>query len=249
MMNLDDIFSNAHGGEAIQTLAKQFKLTTDQAQAAVDAVLPALSLGLQQQMQSAEAFTGLMSTIASGAQADAFDNPAVATSKAMINSGNEFLTQIFGATPGASKEAQAQIAQYAADMSGVGANVIQKMLPMIATMILGGLFKAAMKNGLGDLLGQIAGQAMGQKGKAGQNPMGDLLEGILGQMIGGGKKADAPAEGKKQKSAGAKKPPADPVVQGLDILKGMFETGQKAQKQQMQGLENIFDQILKSQKR
>lgn len=240
MMNLADILANAQGGEAIQSLARQFNLSNAQAEAAVGALLPAFSIGLQQQANSAESLVGLMSLLGTGAGASAFDDAAAAASKQTLNSGKEFMTQIFGGTQQASKDVQAQVVQQAAALSGVGATILRKMLPVIASIILGGLFKGATNNGLGGLIEQIVkggfGQTTPQPGQ-GENPMGDLLGGILGQVLGG------------LTGGQAKTQQADPIGSGIDILKGMFETGQQVQDEQMSGLQNIFDEILKAQKR
>ena len=144
---------------------------------------------------------------------------------------------------------QKQVSQQAAAMSGVSASILQQMMPMIATIILGGLFKGSVNNGLGGLLGQamqgglgnIFGQAMNPppQPKA-QNPVGDLFGSFLGPVLGGmfGQQKAAPPP-----------PPADPMSAGLDMLKGMFETGQKMQGQQMAGMQSIFDQMLKAQQK
>ncbi|HRJ69495.1 MAG TPA: DUF937 domain-containing protein [Beijerinckiaceae bacterium] len=242
MMNLADILANAHGGAAFQSLARQYGLSTEQAEAAVNAMLPAFSLGLQQQAQSADGLINLMSMLGSGTGEAAFEDPTAAASKQMLNSGKEFMTQIFGGTQQASKEVQAQVVQQAAALTGIGNTVLQKMLPMIASIILGGLFKGAMNNGLGGIIEQVLKGGLGQATapRQGQDPMGDLLGGILGQVLGGLTGGQARPQPQQQ---------ADPITSGIDILKGMFETGQTVQEAQMSGLQNIFDEILKAQKR
>ncbi len=46
MFNLSEIMQSAQGGQAIPNLAKQFGLTPEQTQAAINALLPAFSVGL-----------------------------------------------------------------------------------------------------------------------------------------------------------------------------------------------------------
>ncbi len=46
MFNLNDILQSAQGGEAINNIAQRFGLSQEQAQAAVQALIPALSAGL-----------------------------------------------------------------------------------------------------------------------------------------------------------------------------------------------------------
>src|SRR6516165_5573425 len=48
MPNLYEIFNNAHDGEGMTTLGREFGLTQTQTEAAVTALLPAISTGLKQ---------------------------------------------------------------------------------------------------------------------------------------------------------------------------------------------------------
>ncbi len=249
MMNLSEIFDQAHGGEAMQTMARQFGLSADQTQAAVNALLPAFSMGLQKQAESADSLSSIIGMFGTGQHAEAFEVPAKAADPDMLSAGTDFMNQIFGGPQEVGRQMQKQVSQQAAAMSGVSASILQQMMPMIATIILGGLFKGSVNNGLGGLLGQamqgglgnIFGQAMNPppQPKA-QNPMGDLFGSFLGPVLGGmfGQQKAAPPP-----------PPADPMSAGLDMLKGMFETGQKMQGQQMAGMQSIFDQMLKAQQK
>lgn len=251
MMNLNDIFANPQGQEALRALANQFGLSNEQTQAAVSALLPAFSIGLQNQAKSVEAFQSLIGSFAGGQHLAAFEYPTMAMNSGMAEAGNAFLTQIFGGTQQASAQIQDQVVRQAASISGIGASILAKMLPVIASMILGGLFKGAMNNGLGGLLEQLLRSTLGGGGgfgmpqprsreprqdspPASDNPLGDLLGSIFGNAQG----QSAP-QGQ----------PLDPMSAGIDILKGMFKTGQEVQNQQAQTMENIFDQILKSQKK
>ena len=225
-------------GEAIQSLARQFGLSADQAEAAMGALLPAFSAGLQQQAQSAEGLMNLFALMGTSS-GGALEQAAAASAPAM-DTGAELMTQIFGGTQAASEQVQAQVVQQAASLTGLGSSLLQKMLPMIATLVLSSLFKGATNNGLGGIIEQVLKGGLGQAGggQQGKNPMDDLLGGILGQVLGGGAGGQPPS-GQQ----------ADPMSTGIDILKGMFEQGQQVQKTQQAGLENIFDEILKGQKR
>jgi hypothetical protein len=52
MFNLLEIMQAAQGGNAYNNLAQQFGIGTEQAQKAVEALLPAMSMGLQQQARA-----------------------------------------------------------------------------------------------------------------------------------------------------------------------------------------------------
>lgn len=247
MMNLSDIFSNTQGQEAMRALSQQFGLSSEQTEAAVAALLPAFSIALQNQAQSVEAFQNLIGTFAGGQHLAAFEYPKLAMNSDMMGASNAFLQQIFGGAQQQSQQIQDQVVRQAAAVSGIGTAILAKMLPVIASMILGGLFKGAMNNGLGGLLEQLLRNTLGggmgggmgmprsdPQEPARDNPLGDLLGSIFGNAAG---------------QAGQQGQSADPMSAGIDILRDMFKTGQQMQNQQAQNLENIFDQILKSQKR
>ncbi len=55
-MNLFEMMQQAQGGQAMQNLSRQYGLSPKQTQAAIDALLPAFSMGLQRQTQDPYAF-------------------------------------------------------------------------------------------------------------------------------------------------------------------------------------------------
>ena len=87
-----------------------------------------------------------------------------------------------------SKDVSRAVAGHAAQKSGIGADVLKKMLPMVAMMAMGSLGKqtrgAGMFNqaGGGGLQGMIAQMAMQQLtgGSASKGGLGGLLGGLLG---------------------------------------------------------------------
>jgi hypothetical protein len=61
MASLYEILSNAHDGEAITALGREFGLTPTQVQAAVTALLPAISTGLKQSTGTPDGLGNLFS--------------------------------------------------------------------------------------------------------------------------------------------------------------------------------------------
>jgi hypothetical protein len=175
MFNLTDIMQAAQGGEATNNLAQRFGLTSTQAQAAVEALLPALSMGLQRTARNPYDLTTLAGLLGTGRHAETFDNSAVAFSAASVAHGNDVLNQIFG-----NKEVSRQVASQAAAVSGVGPDILKQMLPVIAAMLMGGLFKSATNQGLGGLLGQLGGLFQQSGGFAGGQQGGGLPGGMGG---------------------------------------------------------------------
>jgi len=126
--------------------------------------------------------------------------------------GNAILDHIFG-----SKEVSRGVAREAAGLSGVGSSVLKKMLPVIASMVIGALAKQ-----------MFGGRRSGGQADAGSGGLGD----ILGDILGGGSR-DQPSPGGLQDilrdvlggSAAGRQRPAEQGMPpgGLgDILKDIF---------------------------
>jgi hypothetical protein len=63
MPSLYEVLDNAHDGEGIAALSRQFGLTPTQTQAAVAALLPAISTGLKQSTATLDGLGNLFSLI------------------------------------------------------------------------------------------------------------------------------------------------------------------------------------------
>lgn len=234
MNNLFEMMMQAQGGNAMQNMARQFGLAPEQTQSAVEALLPAFQMGLQKQTESVQGFQELMRTMTGGGFAQLHDADGDGIPDEAAEQGKDVLGQLFGG-----KEVSRAVAAQASAMSGISDAIIKQMLPIVASMLMGGLFKGAMNQGLGGVLGQAMqgnfGNAMNEMMRAGQpqprNPMQDMM-GQMGQIFGGmmGQKPAPPQ-------------PQDPMSAGMDMLKGMFDAGQQVQKSQMDAFQSIFEQF------
>lgn len=253
MFSISDIIGNAQGGNMIANLAKQFGLSEDQVQSAVNALVPAVSTGLQQQASDPSALGNIVSTVASGgAPQQAFTDADAAASPQATQQGGNLLEQIFG---GGKTEA---VAQHAAQASGVSPDIIQQMMPILMSVIAGGLFHGMQNQGLGGVLGQLAGSLGGGSGGLG---------GMLGSILGGGQNAQQPSTQAQQQPSsgggiggmigsvlgglfGSKSAPQDSGAQGapggqlqsgLESLINMFQPGQHVPAEQQQKVDSILD--------
>lgn len=183
MFSLNDILQSAQGGQAMENLARQFGISPDQARAAVDALAPALSMGFQQKASQPGGLGDILAPMASGDHAAAYEDAAAAADPSVVDQGNDVLGQIFG-----SKGVSRDVASHAAAVSGVPSAILKQMLPVIAAMLMGGMFKSMNNQGLGGILGQLAGALTGQGQPPAQaptaNPGGGLGD-VLGQVFGG----------------------------------------------------------------
>lgn len=192
MMNLFEMMQAAQNGQAMQNIARQYGLSQQQTQAAVEALLPAFSMGLQRQTQDPYAFGNLAQMMTASPFAKMFDANGDGIPDNAKTMGNDVLSQLFG-----SKDVSNAVAAQAAATSGVGQAILKQMLPVIASMVMGGLFKSANSQGMSGMFGQIGemmrGQMPGQNpGQAAPQPSANPanpLEAILGGLFGSGQTA------------------------------------------------------------
>lgn len=224
MMNLFEMMQSAQNGQAMQNLARQYGLSQQQTQAALDALLPAFSMGLQRQTQNPYAFGNLAQMMTATPFGQMYDSDGDGIPDTARPLGTDVMSQLFG-----SKEVTNAIAAQAAATSGVGQAILKQMLPVIAAMVMGGLFKSVNNQGLGGILGQFAEMMRGQM--PGQQPAptpqanpANPFEAILGGLFGGQQQRPAgPAQGGGP-FGGAPMPgmPADMGNVFGQILGGMF---------------------------
>ncbi len=179
MANLYEILDSAQNGEAIATLGREFGLTPEQTQSAVTALLPAISAGLKQSTASVDGLGNLFALL--GQQKDLpalYDDPTLALSPGGLAAGNQALSLICG-----SPEVSRGVVDQAAKFSGVSANVLERLLPALAGILLSGLMRIGSSPSE-----PLAAQAFG----GGGGPLGDILGQVLGQVLKGPSSAPAP---------------------------------------------------------
>ena len=166
MMPLFDMLNNADNGKAMELMARQYGLTQQQVQLATEALLPAFSQGLKRNASDPYGVGGFIQAMASGNHARYFDNANQALGPDGMADGNGILGHLFG-----SKDLSRAVAAQAAQSTGIAQSILQQMLPALASMIMGGLFK------------QSTGQMPGQSGG---NVIGDIIEQMMRGGLGGG---------------------------------------------------------------
>jgi hypothetical protein len=134
MFNLYEILRHAQGGHALENLATQFGITTEEADTAVKAIVPTLSAGFLKQASEPHAFCSFIGALGEGQHLAAFTDPAAAQATATAQKGGDILSQILG-----SHNAREEIAVRASSATGISQDTLAKMLPVIASMIFGGL--------------------------------------------------------------------------------------------------------------
>ncbi len=192
----------------IDQLSQQFNISNDQAAEAISALLPAFSQGLKRNAQTGQQAAGFIQALASGRHARYIDNPAEAMTRKGREEGQAILGHLFK-TPDVSRA----VASHAASSTGLGATLLKKMLPVIASMVMGAIFKGATSGRGGGALGKTLGGAVGggllgtileglvsggaqgmptTRRKRSTGGIEDMIGDVLGGMLGGGASAPAP---------------------------------------------------------
>ncbi len=179
-----DLLASAQGGGAIDNIASRFGLSGDQAQSAIQALLPALGAGVEREQQSGS-IGDLLGTLRPDTADRVLEDSRALESEETVEQGNNLLGTLFG-----SRDVSRRVAADASARSGVDDSILKQLLPVLATMVVsrmaqadpdhdanpergGGLGDIGNLGGLGGLLGSLAG---------GQSSSDGGLSSILGAL-------------------------------------------------------------------
>lgn len=201
----------------ISAIGRQFGLDEAQTKAALDALVPVVAAGMRKQAQSPTGLQDVFKSVLTGGYAGTLDDEnAIAFERAKPR-GDDALGQIFG-----SKDVSREVAQQLSATSGIGAAVLKKLLPIVASIVMGQVAKkmgagsSSGGGGLGDILGDIL--AGGQKQQAPTGGSGGGLGDILKDVLGGGQAAPAPTPAPRQSPGSSSGNPLEDIL--ADILAG-----------------------------
>jgi hypothetical protein len=184
-MNILDSIINTGNGAAVRQIGSQLGLDDTQTTSALSALVPALSTGLRQTLQTPDGLSGLVSALSTGRHQKYVDNPAVLGDAATIADGNGILGHVLG-----SKEVSREVAARASAQTGIGADVMKRMLPLVATLVMGAMSRSTATSGAGALAGAGGGGLLDMLGGAlDRNRDGSALDditGMLGRTFGRG---------------------------------------------------------------
>lgn len=220
MFNMFDIFRQAQGGAAFDNIARAYGMSPEQLRAMTAALTPAFAQGFQRQAATdagARRFAELFQT---DAYARAFEAQAAALDPQARGAGEDALGALFG-----SKDVSRAVAAQAAAVSGVQAQIIRQVLPVLASILMGGFMKAAQ--GAGAPASAFDGLFGGQKAapEAPQNPFAanPFQMWIDAFSQAGGASATGPAAGQAAAPQGAGAAPSNPLGDMMgEMMKSMF---------------------------
>ncbi|WP_380784234.1 DUF937 domain-containing protein [Sphingomonas sp. R86520] len=170
-MNLNELLPA--GG--IDALAAQLGIPREQAQRGAEALLPSVLGGMSDNTTQIDAHVNTLGG------ADLASN-VLGAEPTQVDRGNQLLGGIFG-----SKDVSREVADHAAQGSGLDSALLKQMLPILVMLVAGHLTErtSGQQGGLGGILGSVLGSLGGPDatGAAGGG-LGGGLGGILGSILG-----------------------------------------------------------------
>jgi hypothetical protein len=238
MLNMFD-FMAPPGALGLDAMARQFGLSQAQAQRAMEALMPAFALGLQRAATDPQAFTNLMNLFGAVQPPSSSQGGGRAAA-----SGDAALGQLFG-----SPELTRRIAEQAAHWSGVGAQVLQQMMPIFAAALVGALSKYSEIMRAEAARAQPSPAGAPQGGPEAPSPSDPFA--VWAQMMRAMASGTAASAGEDAERA--PEPPretdtvkaaAQPSSEALtEAWARAMEQGREAQASYLASLQNIFDQF------
>lgn len=143
-MNITDLLFDKGNSNAISEFANNFGVNDSQAKDAISSLAKSLSRGLGQNTQDERGMGGLFDALNSGNHSRYLDDPSLLGRKETTNAGNDILGHIFG-----NKDVSRYVTKRASKDTGLSGTLLKKMLPVVASMVMGALGKKMLGGGSG----------------------------------------------------------------------------------------------------
>lgn len=136
MTNILDMLLGAESDPALAQMQKQFDLSDKETRVAVEELIPALRRGLQNNTKEAPGMDDLLDALRTGEHTKYMDKPSTLGQASTTKDGNDILGHILG-----NKDVSREVAKRASQSSGISSTILKKMLPVVATLVMGAISK------------------------------------------------------------------------------------------------------------
>jgi hypothetical protein len=187
MAGLDDLFAQI----PVQDIANKIGADEGEVNNAIRTLVPALVGGVAENVQADQIDSSDLESAVAQQGASGLLDGGVSVDQVDANEGDQYVAKIFGGNDSNA------VASALAGTGAGGGDLIKKLLPILAPIVLAYIGKQLTKGsagggaqaqaapgggGLGDVLGSILG---GAGGGGGNNPLGSILGSVLGGSGGG----------------------------------------------------------------
>ncbi len=143
-MGLLDTLLSGQNTQLITQLAKNSGIDSADVQNVIGKLLPALSQGVKSNVSQSGGIDQLIGALSKGNHQRYLDSPQDLADVSAVNEGNAILGHVLG-----SKEASRNIAAQATESTGVSNDIVKKLLPLAATIMMGALSKETSNSPIG----------------------------------------------------------------------------------------------------
>ncbi len=197
-----------------------FGVPADQQARAFQAMMPAFWLGLKKNTADPFGVTAFWQQLASGQYGSYFDNPLLAATPNGLAEGTKLLESMFG-----SPEVSRAVALQVEAATGITQDVVRRMMPVYANIMMGGLQKQSESFGNPFLkMMQEMTQPKAEPKKRPDLPFVTMMEAFLGKEP---EKAPEPEE---------------PMTQE-EVIDRLFDAGRAMQDNYWKSMERVFSQF------
>ena len=140
-MNITDLLFDRSNSSAISEVANEFDLSEGQTKDAISSLAKSLSLGLGANTQDKGSLDNFLDALNKGNHSRYLDDPSLLGKKETRQDGNDILGHIFG-----NKDVSRHVAKRASKETGLSSSLLKKLLPIVATMVMGALGKKMQGN-------------------------------------------------------------------------------------------------------
>jgi hypothetical protein len=133
-MDLKQTIATIGGKAAVGVVSKKLGLDEQTTARAIDALLPAITGGMQANLAKEGGGAALLGAIAKGDHAKYLDDPETLAAPETVADGNGILGHVLG-----DKDVSRAVAGKAASALGIDEGITKQVLPVVATMAMGAL--------------------------------------------------------------------------------------------------------------
>lgn len=131
-----DMLTQAQNGQVIDNISKQFGLSPDQTEDAIRTMLPVLTRSINTNIQSKAGLESLLRALGTGQHERYFDDAEAALAPETLSDGQAILGHMLG-----SDRQSRALATQASYATGIGGGLLEQLLPVLAKIVMGMLFK------------------------------------------------------------------------------------------------------------
>lgn len=157
-MSLLKMLEQAGGGQGLAGLASQFGLDQEKAGGLAEMLAPAIGSAAKKRAESG-GLSDLLGQLQGEGLGGLFERPEAAAAPEAQAQGQNFLEGLLG-----SREATDELANVAAERSGVDASTVQQFMPALAAMLQGGMQKQTPDTSIQGMMTQLGGGTTNQGG-------------------------------------------------------------------------------------